>query len=188
MPINDDMENYITGKGKLLFCGHSDPSNGSLIWPLVVEEVEYGFYPQMAVSAELQEKLEEKYKASNLEVSHNSYTVDENDWLTKDKAFFPLAIPEYIYENKYYVRVINRSCCDFATLIDGRKVKKGDFVWLEVSPVEWLVDKESNLLVSKYLLFSNISYSYAKNDKDNFEKTGIKWYLDNIWSKELTYR
>ncbi len=182
------MENYITGKGKLLFCGHSDPSNGSLIWPLVVEEVEYGFYPQMAVSAELQEKLEEKYKASNLEVSHNSYTVDENDCLTKDKAFSPLAIPEYIYENKYYVRVINRSHCDFATLNDGRKVKNGDFVWLEVSPVEWLVDKESNLLVSKYLLFSNISYSYAKNDKDNFEKTGIKWYLDNIWSKELTYR
>ena len=24
--------------------------------------------------------------------------------------------------------------------------------------------------LSEYLLFSNISYSYAKNDKDNFEK------------------
>ena len=139
----------------------------------------------MAVSEELQEKLEEKYKASNLEVSHNSYTVDKNDCLTKDKAFSPLAIPEYIYDNKYYVRVMNRSCA-FATLNDGRKVKNGDFVWLEVSPVKWLVDKVSNLLISEYLLFSNISYSYAKNDKDNFEKTGIKWYLDNIWSKELT--
>ena len=80
---------------------------------------------------------------------------------------------------------MNRSW-SFATLNDGRKVKNGDFVWLEVSPVKWLVDKASNLLISEYLLFSNISYSYAKNDKDNFEKTGIKWYLDNIWSKELT--
>ena len=186
LPINDDIENYIKEKGKLLFCGHSDPSNGPLVYPLIVEEVEYGFYPQMAVSEELQEKLEEKYKASNLEVSHNSYTVDKNDWLTKNKAFSPLAIPEYIYENEYYVRVINRSHSAPATLNDGRKVKNGDFVWLEVSPVEWLVDKESNLLISEYLLFSNISYSYAKNDKDNFEKTGIKWYLDNIWSKELT--
>ena len=185
LPINDDIENYIKEKGKLLFCGHSDPSNGPLIRPLVVEEVEYGFYPQMAVSEELQEKLEEKYKASNLEVSHNSYTVDKNDWLTKNKAFSPLAIPEYIYENEYYVRVIYRSHSAPATLNDGRKVKNGDFVWLEVSPVEWLVDKESNLLISKYLLFSNISYSYAKDDKDNFEKTGIKWYLDNIWAKEL---
>ena len=185
LPINDDIENYIKEKGKLLFCGHSDPSNGPLVYPLIVEEVEYGFYPQMAVSEELQEKLEEKYKASNLEVSHNSYTVDKNDCLTKDKAFSPLAIPEYIYDNKYYVRVMNRSCA-FATLNDGRKVKNGDFVWLEVSPVKWLVDKVSNLLISEYLLFSNISYSYAKNDKDNFEKTGIKWYLDNIWSKELT--
>ena len=51
------MENYITGKGKLLFC---EPSIRSVVWPLVVEKVEYGFYPQMAVSAELQEKLEEK--------------------------------------------------------------------------------------------------------------------------------
>ena len=185
LPINDDIENYIKEKGKLLFCGHSDPSNGPLVYPLIVEEVEYGFYPQMAVSEELQEKLEEKYKASNLEVSHNSYTVDKNDCLTKDKAFSPLAIPEYIYDNKYYVRVMNRSW-SFATLNDGRKVKNGDFVWLEVSPVKWLVDKASNLLISEYLLFSNISYSYAKNDKDNFEKTGIKWYLDNIWSKELT--
>ena len=186
LPINDDIENYIKEKGKLLFCGHSDPSNGPLVYPLIVEEVEYGFYPQMAVSEELQEKLEEKYKASNLEVSHNSYTVDKNDWLTKNKAFSPLAIPEYIYENEYYVRVINRSHSAPATLNDGRKVKNGDFVWLEVSPVKWLVDKVSNLLISEYLLFSNISYSYAKNDKDNFEKTGIKWYLDNIWSKELT--
>ena len=186
LPINDDIENYIKEKGKLLFCGHSDPSNGPLVYPLIVEEVEYGFYPQMAVSEKLQEKLEEKYKASNLEVSHNSYTVDKNDWLTKNKAFSPLAIPEYIYENEYYVRVINRSHSAPATLNDGRKVKNGDFVWLEVSPVKWLVDKESNLLISEYLLFSNISYSYAKNDKDNFEKTGIKWYLDNIWSKELT--
>ena len=186
LPINDDIENYIKEKGKLLFCGHSDPSNGPLVYPLIVEEVEYGFYPQMAVSEELQEKLEEKYKASNLEVSHNSYTVDKNDWLTKNKAFSPLAIPEYIYENEYYVRVINRSHSAPATLNDGRKVKNGDFVWLEVSPVKWLVDKVSNLLISEYLLFSNISYSYAKNDKDNFEKTGIKWYIDNIWSKELT--
>ena len=180
LPINDDIENYIKEKGKLLFCGPCESSNG----PLVVKEVEYGFYPQMAVSKELQEKLEEKYKTSNLEVSHNSYTVDKNDCLTRDKAFSPLAIPEYIHENKYYVRVMNRSHT-FATLNDGREVKNNDFVWLEVSPVKWLVDKESNLLISEYLLFSNISYSYAKDDKDNFEKTGIKWYLDNIWSKEL---
>lgn len=182
LPINNDIENSITEKGKLLFCEPSNcnPSNG----PVVVKEVEYGFYPQMAVSEELQEKLEAEYKTSNLEVSHNSYTVDKNHFLTKDKAFSPLAIPEYIYENKYYVRVINPSW-PYATLNDGREVKNDDFVWLEVSPVEWLIDKESNLLISKYLLFSNISYSYAKNDKDNFEKTGIKWYLDNIWSKEL---
>lgn len=180
LPINDDIENYIKEKGKLLFCGPCESSNG----PLVVKEVEYGFYPQMAVSEELQEKLEEKYKTSNLEVSYNSYTVDKNDCLTRDKAFSPLAIPEYIHENKYYVRVMNRSHT-FATLNGGREVKNNDFVWLEVSPVKWLVDKESNLLISEYLLFSNISYSYAKDDKDNFEKTGIKWYLDNIWSKEL---
>ena len=179
LPMNDDIKNLIDKKGNLLFCRRSKQPN-------VLREVEYGFYPQMAVSDDMQKKLEKEYSISNLEYSGNSFTVDKNDWLTKDCDFSPLVIPEYIYEGKHYVRVINRSCCDFATLNDGRKVKRDDFVWLEVSPVKWLVDKETNLLVSEYLLFSNISYSYNKNDKNNFEATGIKWYLDNIFAKELT--
>lgn len=176
--INDDIKKLIEEKIELSICRRS-------IKTTILKEVEYGFYPQMAVSDEIQKKLEQEYNASNLEYSGNVFSVDKNDWLTKHLDFSPLVIPEYSYEGKRYVRVMNRSCCDFATLHDGRKVKRDDFVWLGVSPVKWLVDKEVNLLVSKYLLFSNISYSYDKNDKNNFETTGIKWYLDNIFAKEL---
>ena len=40
--------------------------------------------------------------------------------------------------------------------IRDRGIFKGTVAWLKVSPVEWLVDSESSLLVSRYSLLSGI--------------------------------
>lgn len=56
---------------------------------------------------------------------------------------------------------------------NGCRYKYGDYVWVEVSPVVWLIDKKTKTLISKRGLVSGV---YA----ENFQK-----YLDTYMSKDL---
>ena len=41
-----------------------------------VLEVEYGYYPQKAVSRDMQERLERAYRSGNISKTRNNYTID----------------------------------------------------------------------------------------------------------------
>ena len=44
-------------------------------------EVEYGYYPQKAVSRDMQERLERAYRSGNISKTRNSYTTDSSSLL-----------------------------------------------------------------------------------------------------------
>ena len=68
--------------------------------------------------------------------------------------FTPEILKEYGSEGKKYVRVITNSDYEGGKfkLSTGCKCRDGDAVWVEVSPITWLVDEEEDIAVSEKIL------------------------------------
>ncbi len=52
-------------------------------------EVEYGYYPQKAVSRDMQERLERAYRSGSISKTRNSYTTDSVAYDEYDTSFQP---------------------------------------------------------------------------------------------------
>ena len=123
-------------------------------------EVEYGYYPQKAASKDMQERLERAYRSGSISRTRNSYTTDSRKYDAYGEKFLAKQHEEYEYNGKRYVRVEANS--DFGgnafTLSNGEQYRDGDNVWVEVSPVKWLVDDKTQTLVSKRGLLAGIRF------------------------------
>jgi len=142
------------------------------------EEIEYGEYPQNAAPETLQKELELAYKKGMIKTG-KYYTFNSSDSFSN--GFIPIIYDEYEFHGKKYIRIeVNP---DFSTdsflLSNGFEYTNGDYVWVEVSPVKWLVDDETQLLISKKCLVSGIFYLRASVYYDGcFDNTEMKKFLD----------
>ena len=151
-------------------------------------EVEYGYYPQKAVAKDMQERLERAYKNRTISRTKNSYTTDACAYNDYDTSFQPQAHQEYEYNGKRYVRVNANSYYDgnYFTLSNGEKYKDGDSVWLEVSPVKWIVDEKSHMMITEKLIFAGVQFNKESNyHTEDFDKTDIKTFMDRYLSRDL---
>ena len=151
-------------------------------------EVEYGYYPQKAVAKDMQERLERAYKNRTISRTKNSYTTDSVAYDNYDTSFQPQAHQEYEYNGKRYVRVNANSYYDgnYFTLSNGEKYKDGDSVWLEVSPVKWIVDEKSHTMITEKLIFAGVQFNKESNyHTEDFDKTDIKTFMDRYLSRDL---
>ena len=151
------------------------------------EEVEYGEYPQNAADSRMQNILESEYNRG-MNKTGRSYTFDSVRYDDYDTGFIPVTYEEYEYQGKKYIRIKANS--DFGgdrfMLSNGVKYRDGDYVWVEVSPVKWLIDNKTGILISKKGLVSGIRFhDKSTNYKGDFSKTEMKEYLDRYMSKEL---
>ena len=151
------------------------------------EEVEYGEYPQNAADSRMQNILESEYNRG-MNKTGRSYTFDSVRYDDYDTGFKPVTYEEYEYQGKKYIRIKANS--DFGgdrfMLSNGVKYRDGDYVWVEVSPVKWLIDNKTGILISKKGLVSGIRFlNKSTNYKGDFSKTEMKEYLDRYMSKEL---
>ena len=152
-----------------------------------VLEVEYGYYPQKAVSRDMQNRLEIAYKSGTISKTENSYTTDSVAYNNYDTSFQPQAHQEYEYNGKRYVRVnANTPYEYYFTLSNGEKYKNGDSVWLEVSPVKWIVDEKSHMMITERIIFAGVQVNneFDYNIED-FDKTNIKQFMDKYFAKDL---
>ena len=152
-----------------------------------IEEVEYGEYPQNAADSRMQNILESEYNRG-MNKTGRSYTFDSVRYDDYDTGFKPVTYEEYEYQGKKYIRIKANS--DFGgdrfMLSNGVKYRDGDYVWVEVSPVKWLIDNKTGILISKKGLVSGIRFlNKSTNYKGDFSKTEMKEYLDRYMSKEL---
>ena len=148
------------------------------------DEVVYGEYPQYAPKKEMQEELERMYEKKTLKETGKVYTFNDNETYHKE-TFVPIKYREFIYKNKKYIRfrVIN-SIGD--TLSNGLFYELGDYVWIEVKPVHWYVDKMNKTLISKEGLLSGITYNGRNVKYDGkFNKTELYNYLNTYMVKDL---
>ena len=151
------------------------------------EEVEYGEYPQNAADSRMQNILESEYNRG-MRKTGRSYTFDSvknNDY---DTGFKPVTYEEYEYQGKEYIRIKANFYSDFVRfkLSNGVEYSSGEYVWVEVSPVKWLIDNRTKILISKKGLVSGIRFLDKTNYKGDFDRTEMKEYLDRYMLRDLT--
>ena len=151
-------------------------------------EVEYGYYPQKAVSRDMQERLERAYRSGSISKTRNSYTTDSVAYDEYDTSFQPQTHQEYEYNGKRYVRVEANSYYDGGdfTLSNGEQYRDGDDVWVEVLPVKWLVDEKSRMMITEKLIFAGVQFNKERNyHTRDFDRTDIKTFMDKYFSRDL---
>ena len=151
------------------------------------EEVEFGKYPQNAADSRMQNILESEYNRG-MSKTGRSYTFDSVTDYDCDTGFKPVTYEEYEYQGKAYIRIkANFYCAGYKFMLsNGVEYKNGDYVWVEVSPVKWLIDDENNQLISKKGLVSGIRFLDSKTDYEgDFNRTEMKEYLDKYMIKDL---
>ena len=153
-----------------------------------VLEVEYGYYPQKAVSRDMQERLERAYRSGNISKTRNSYTTDSAHYDKYDTSFQPQTHQEYEYNGKRYVRVKANPYynCGKFTLSNGEQYRNGDDVWVEVLPVKWLVDEKSRMMITEKLIFAGVQFNKERNyHTRDFDRTDIKTFMDRYLPRDL---
>ena len=107
------------------------------------EEVEYGEYPQYAPDSDMQNKLENEYQNNKKQKTGNDYTFDSTKYDEYTQRFQPVTYEEYEYGGKKYIRIKANS--DYGDnrfkLSNDEQYVNGNYVWVEVSPVVWLIDQ-----------------------------------------------
>lgn len=152
------------------------------------EEVEYGEYPQNAADSRMQNILESEYNRG-MNKTGRSYTFDSAEPDDYDTGFKPVTYEEYEYQGKEYIRIkaISYLSGNKFKLSNGVEYRDGDYVWVEVSPVKWLIDDRTGILISKEGLVSGIRFLDRRtNYKGDFGKTEMKEYLDKYMLHDLT--
>ena len=157
--------------------------------PNIIMEIEYGEYPQNAPSATMQKELEKEYK-KGMNKTGRSYTFSSSPCDDFDTLFKPITYDEYEYHGKKYIRV--RAIAEYpdyeSILSNGLACKDGDYFWVQVSPVKWLIDDKTGLLISKKGLVAGIGFGdvkYYDGMSYDFDKSELKKYLDTHMMHDL---
>ena len=153
------------------------------------EEVEYGEYPQNAADLIRQNILESEYNRG-MNKTGRSYTFDSVKTDGYNRGFKPVTYEEYEYQGKKYIRIkanFDYFYHDGLMLSNGGTYRDGNYVWVEVSPVKWLIDDKTGILISKKGLVSGIRFLDERIDyKGDFSKTEMKEFLDKYMLPDLT--
>jgi len=155
-----------------------------------VEVKEYGEYPQTIVDdtkpqgKALKDELERLYQTNKLQATGKKYTFDGENYDAYKKPFKAKEYSEYQHNGKRYIRVEAQPRDKDSVLSNGRTPQAGENCWIEVQPIEWLVDP-TGVWVARQALFSGVQFDRNNTYGGNFENTDMKHYLDTYFSKEM---
>lgn len=142
----------------------------------------YGEYPQTIVPDNVAQRLEDEAGKKRLQTTGKKYTFNANH--STDEPFKPRDYPEYILDGRKYIRVFASPADSDSVLSNGRRLSDGDICWIEVLPIEWMVDK-SGWWVSHKAVFSGIKFDDRASYNGDFSKTSMKRYLDNYFTPQM---
>ena len=156
-------------------------------------EVEYGEYPQYAVDKSLGKTLEKKYQTGSLKKTGKTYTVNSGKWWgVEEDEFIPIQLEEYEYQEKRYVRATysNHFSC---VLSNNQEYDEDNVVWVEISPLKWILDEKEKILVSEKILISGLLFWKVREEYKDFKNTEIymflnKFFINDIYSKKYEKR
>ena len=150
-----------------------------------IKEIEYGEYPQTIVDESYSRELERAYNNRSLGTTGKNYTTDSVRYQDTDTSFRARTHTEYEYNGSKYIRFVGDLNCEGEVLSDGRTIETGQAYWVRVEPITWLVDERANIALSKKLIFSGLQFKNRRDYKGDFDRTDIKQFMDNYFSKEI---
>ena len=140
------------------------------------------------------------------------YTANDKDYYYVFLGEYPqILLPSYNDIKRYYVenklektgRIfhINNQICEEYKDNKGEKyirykveqntyihrkyeITEGEYVWVRVLPVSWLIDNKTNLLISTFNLLSGVRFNKGSYD-GNFENTEMYDFLNNVMFRDI---
>lgn len=149
-----------------------------------IRVAEYGEYPQTVADERTSERLERLHSSRSLRPTGKNYTFDSVVLPNCRPPFKATSFSEYEMDGKRYIRVPGRPERKDSKLSTGEQVEKGKPYWVQVQPIEWLMDR-SGTMVAKKCLFAGIPFDTEKKYDGDFSKTFMKHYLDTYFAKEI---
>ena len=150
-------------------------------------EVEYGEYPQTVVDKNMQRVLERAFCKGILKMTGKTYITDSRKKYEGD--FKPQSHIEYEYQGKKYVKVKSSFSAVYnpvtPKLSNGEEYQNGDYVWIEVEPIKWLVDIQKDIAIAENILFANVAFNQEINYKGDFTQTNLYWFLNTHFIKDI---
>ena len=162
------------------------PTSNSSQFQNGIKEFQYGEYPQYAVDEEMQGELEYALLSGYLFKTGKTYTTDSRYWNEFDAPFKPIEYEEYEYNDKKYVRVLSTNVKN-KTLTNGMNVTPGDPVWVEVSPITWIMRDDYYLAISKRLIAAGIRIQASGHQSydGDFEQTEMYTFLNKYFARDI---
>ena len=90
------------------------------------------------------------------------------------------------YNGKKYVRIeANFYHKEGTTLSNGKTYKNGDYVWVEVQPIRWLVSLKEDKAITRDIILAGIPYNKDNNYSGKLEDSTLYQYINNIFAREI---
>ena len=152
-----------------------------------VIEVPYGSYPQDALDYYENMQLERAYNNNQTKETGNFYTIDEKSYLFSPFGTHLIRLKEYQYLENRYIRLKTPTFSDgrFFNLSNGQGYCPERIQWLKVSPIVWLMDEPTGILVSKRGLLSGIAFHLTENT--SYEASMMAHFIESHLSKEILH-
>ena len=113
------------------------------------------------------------------------FTFDTTGLTDYEAGLNPKKYYVYEHERKKYIRLEGRPADSDSILSNGRDVQLGEPYWVEVLPIEWLVDEKTGIWISKKAMVSGIRFGKDDSYDGRFEKTDMYSYINNYFVKEF---
>lgn len=146
-------------------------------------EGDFGEMPTSFVDKDLEKQLEREYQSKQLRITGRKYSYNSRPPVDTSYIADLDENVEYEYNGKYYVRFVSYNSAEYGD--DNRVglyvnpsyyVESEHPYWLEVKPIKWLIDKEADLAVTKYLPFAGIPF-YGIDNSKNGERNALDDFL-----------
>ncbi len=172
---------------------------------LKYSEVMFGYYPTNVPTKSQICKLNDMLKNKSLKLLDDEYTFDGTYAHGKNsykKDFTPLKYPVYELDGKKYIHWKVNQCPDSRDFFDklfrsenyftlnlshSLDYGNGEYTWVEVSEINWIVDIRRKKLISANNILSGIQFeNYSKTRGSiDYLNSNIKYFLVNYLKKEL---
>jgi len=172
----------------LQYSSISDDVISKVRRPDGILEIEYGYYPQWAPSHSFQKKLNFALESRFMKQQKDYITTfprELNKYHTELENLESRGYIIFEYKEKKYICVKANPQEKHFTLSNGINYTKNEEIWVEISPVKWLVDEKADIAVSKNILFAGVRFTRNSYYDEDFSKTDISWFMNNYLINDL---
>ena len=148
-----------------------------------ISEILIGTFPKDVCNCDISNNLERLYRNDSLQRTSQKYLINCSSMLKS--GYLPQFLYEYYYRGHCYIRVIDNNLHNYLYLNSGELSKNGNYYWVLVEPVIWLVDKEYDLMITKDVIMSGIPFHVNRCSFDNYDNSFLKMFIEEIMEKEI---